>query len=111
MSVLAGFAGPIEKRSLNGVATDTLRQAIVTGALAPGAKLTETALANRMELSRGTVRAALHRLVSEGLVVQRPYAAWEVVSLTARDARELYTLRGALEVIGCTFGSGKYERA
>jgi DNA-binding GntR family transcriptional regulator len=52
-----------------------------------------------MQLSRGTVRAALDRLVSEGLVVQQPYSSWEVVQLTSRDARELYTLRGALEAL------------
>jgi DNA-binding GntR family transcriptional regulator len=52
-----------------------------------------------MDLSRGTVRAALHRLVTEGLVVQRPYAGWEVASLTSRDAWELYALRGALEAL------------
>jgi DNA-binding GntR family transcriptional regulator len=99
MSALADFSGPIEKRSLNGAAADSLRQAIVTGVLAPGARLTEVALARQMDLSRGTVRAALHRLVTEGLVVQRPYAAWEVASLTSRDAWELYTLRGALEAL------------
>jgi DNA-binding GntR family transcriptional regulator len=99
MPALAGLSGPIEKRSLNGAAADTLRQAIVTGTLAPGARLTEVALASKMALSRGTVRAALHRLVTEGLVVQRPYAGWEVASLTSRDAWELYTLRGALEAL------------
>jgi len=99
MSALASFSGPIEKRSLNEAAADMLRNAIITGSLAPGARLTEISLANRMGLSRGTIRAALHRLVSEGLVDQRPYAAWEVVRLTSRDARELYTLRGALEAL------------
>jgi len=76
MSALADFSVHIEKRSLNGAAADSLRQAIVTGIVAPGARLTEVALARQMDLSRGTVRAALHRLVTEGLVVQRPYAGW-----------------------------------
>jgi DNA-binding GntR family transcriptional regulator len=99
MPALAALSAPIEKRSLNDAAADQLRQAIVTGAVAPGARLTEVALAGRMNLSRGTIRAALHRLVTEGLVVQRPYAGWEVASLTSRDAWELYTLRGALEAL------------
>jgi len=99
MPALAALSAPIEKRSLNDAAADRLRQAIVTGAVAPGARLTEIALAGRMNLSRGTIRAALHRLVTEGLVVQRPYAGWEVASLTSRDAWELYTLRGALEAL------------
>jgi DNA-binding GntR family transcriptional regulator len=111
MSALAGFAGPIERRSLNGAATDMLRQAIITGMLAPGSRLTEIALASRMQLSRGTVRAALHRLVSEGLVVQRPYSSWEVVPLTSRDARELYTLRGALEALAARLAAENMDAA
>jgi DNA-binding GntR family transcriptional regulator len=99
MPALKALSTPIEKRSLNGAAADKIRQAIVTGAVAPGARLTEVALASRMNLSRGTIRAALHRLVTEGLVVQRPYAGWDVASLTSRDAWELYTLRGALEAL------------
>ena len=99
MSALGGFSGQIEKRSLDRAATDKLREAIINGTLAPGARLTEVALASGMGLSRGTVRAALYRLVSEGLVVQRPYASWKVMTLTSRDARELYTLRGALEAL------------
>ena len=78
MPALAALSAPIEKRSLNNAAADQLRQVIVTGAVAPGVRLTEVALAVRMNLSRGTIRAALQRLVTEGLVVQRPYAGWEV---------------------------------
>lgn len=99
MPVLAALSVPIEKRSLNDAACGKIREAIVTGAIAPGARLTEVALASRMALSRGTIRAALHRLVTEGLVVQHPYAGWEVATLTSRDAWELYTLRGALEAL------------
>ena len=99
MPALAALSAPIEKRSLNNAAADQLRQVIVTGAVAPGVRLTEVALAVRMNLSRGTIRAALQRLVTEGLVVQRPYAGWEVASLTSRDAWELYTLRGAFEAL------------
>lgn len=90
---------PVEKLSLNQVAADRLREAIVTGAIAPGTRLVELTLAGQMQLSRGTVRAALHGLVGEGLVVQRPYVGWEVLSLTSADAWELYTLRAALEAL------------
>ena len=99
MPALSALSSLIEKRSLNTTAADTIRQAIVTGAVAPGVRLTETSLASRMGLSRGTIRSALLRLVTEGLVVQRPYARWEVASLTSTDAWELYTLRAALEAL------------
>jgi DNA-binding GntR family transcriptional regulator len=111
MPALGALSDPIEKRSLNDAAADKIREAIVTGAIAPGARLTEVPLASRMNLSRGTIRAALHRLVTEGLVVQRPYAGWEVASLTSRDAWELYTLRGALEALAARLAAENMDAA
>src|SRR5262249_49947463 len=99
MSALAEFSAPVDKRSLDRAAADKLRQAIVAGKIAPGARLKEANLALQFQLSRGTVRTALHRLVAEGLVAQRPYSGWQVVSLSSHDAWELYTLRGSLEAL------------
>lgn len=87
----------IEKRSLEDQAADRLRGLIIAGELAAGARLTETPLAQRLGLSRGTVRAALRRLVAEGLVCQVPYAGYRVVEFTAEDFWEIFTLRAALE--------------
>jgi DNA-binding GntR family transcriptional regulator len=99
LSALAEFSAPINKRSLDRAAADKLRRAIVTGKIAPGTRLKEAELAMQFQLSRGTVRAALHRLVAEGLVTQRPYSGWQAVSLSSHDAWELYTLRGSLEAL------------
>jgi DNA-binding GntR family transcriptional regulator len=99
MSALVEFFAPVDKRSLDRAAADKLRRAIVAGEIAPGARLKEAHLATQFQLSRGTVRTALHRLVAEGLVAQRPYSGWQVVSLSAHDAWELYTLRGSLEAL------------
>jgi DNA-binding GntR family transcriptional regulator len=91
------ITGLVEKRSLDRAAADAIRQAITTGALTPGKRLTEVELSSNLDVSRGTIRAALQRLMSEGLVMQKPYSGWEVASLTSRDAWELYTLRSSLE--------------
>ncbi len=99
MPPFARALAPVEKQSLNQAAADRLRQAIVIGDIAPGTRLVEVALANHLHLSRGTIRSALHALVGEGLIVQRPYVGWEVASLTSTDAWELYTLRAALEAL------------
>lgn len=88
---------PVERRSLETRATDALRAAITARRFAPGDRLTEMQLSELLGISRGTVRSALHTLLAEGLLAQRPYAAWEVVELTRQDAWELFTLRGALE--------------
>lgn len=89
----------IRKKSVEALALDQLRAAIVGGTLAAGARLTEQDLSNRLGTSRATIRSALHHLVSEGLVAQVPYTGWMVVSMTARDARELVSLRASLECL------------
>jgi DNA-binding GntR family transcriptional regulator len=85
------------KRSAEAQATDLLRREIVKGAVVPGARLTEIKLAQKLGVSRATIRTALHQLTGEGLVVQTPYTGWAVMTLSAHDAWELYTLRASLE--------------
>lgn len=87
----------IERRSLADRAADAIRGMIVTGYCPPGSRITEQQFADRLGLSRGTIRAALRELAHEGLTEMKPYSGWSVVSLTAQDAMELSTLRGALE--------------
>jgi DNA-binding GntR family transcriptional regulator len=87
----------IDKSSLDVRAAAAIRQQIVAGVLVPGTRLTEMKLAADLALSRGTIRAALHQLVGEGLVEQVPYTGWAVARLGPRDLWELYTLRGSLE--------------
>ncbi|HEY9627283.1 MAG TPA: GntR family transcriptional regulator [Coleofasciculaceae cyanobacterium] len=88
---------PIIPRSLDMQVADVLRNEILSGALASGSRLLEIDLSERLNLSRGTIRAALQQLTYEGLVVQFPYRGCIVAGLTAQDAWELYTLRNALE--------------
>jgi DNA-binding GntR family transcriptional regulator len=87
----------VQRRSLDTQAADVLRDGIVRGQFAPGARLTEEALAESLEISRGTMRSALQKLAFEGLVRQMPYRGWVIPSLTPQDAWELYTLRASLE--------------
>ena len=54
---------------LRDVVFNTLRQAIITGEFAPGERLMEIALANRLGVSRTPVREAIRKLELEGLVV------------------------------------------
>jgi DNA-binding GntR family transcriptional regulator len=90
-------AEKLDRRSLDHRAADILRDRILSGELPPGHRLVETALAERLEISRGTLRAALRALTHEGLVTQVAYTKWMVPELSPEDAWELYTLRGSLE--------------
>lgn len=88
---------PIARLSAEAQATLSLREHILSGALKPGARLTETPLAEQLGIARATLRMGLHRLASEGIVVQIPYTGWQVVALSAQDVWELWTLRSSLE--------------
>src|SRR4029077_20628074 len=76
-----------------------LREGIVRGSLAPGARLVETEIAQRLGVSRTPVREALTRLEREGYVPTPPgkRARPTVASLTRDDVRELLYIVGELE--------------
>ncbi|MEX2500912.1 MAG: GntR family transcriptional regulator [Trueperaceae bacterium] len=74
-----------------------LRDAILEGDLRPGAPLTETALAEQLEVSRAPVREAIRILAKEGLIDSEPYRGSRVRTLDRRDVEEVYSLRGLHE--------------
>lgn len=92
-------SGPmrVERKSAEQQAVDNLRRFILSGGAQPGARLTEAALAEQLGVSRATTRTGMQRLAAEGILVQVPYTGWQVASITADDAWELWTLRGSLE--------------
>ncbi|MGQ0730347.1 GntR family transcriptional regulator [Acidovorax sp.] len=89
----------VQKRSTEVQAADSLRDAILSGAIPLGARLTEISAAQQLGVSRSTIRTALHQLVQEGLVIQTPYTGWSVMDLSSDDAWEVYTLRASLEAL------------
>jgi DNA-binding GntR family transcriptional regulator len=104
-------AQKIVKRSAEAQAADALRLLITGGGIALGARITETQLADEMGLSRATIRAALHQLSMEGLTTLVPYTGWTVVSLSSRDAWELYTLRLSLERLAAQLVATTLDRS
>ena len=100
MPALAALSAPMRSAVSIIPAADQLRQVIVTGAVAPGVRPAEVAGGPHEPFAGDYPRGAVQRLVTEGLVVQRPSAdAGNSASLTSRDAWELYTLRGAFEAL------------
>ncbi|HVA20642.1 MAG TPA: GntR family transcriptional regulator [Candidatus Micrarchaeia archaeon] len=89
----------IPSRSLADEVAARVREAIVTGSLAPGQHLRETDLATMFEVSRSPVRDALVQLDHEGLVRLRRHRGAVVVGLSVEDVDELYTLRVSLELL------------
>ena len=77
--------------------TRTLREAILTLRLVPGARLVERELVTQLGVSRTGVRAALQALESESLVVRGQRGVFSVAAVSADEARQIYEVRAALE--------------
>lgn len=78
---------------------ESLRNLIVRGQLAPGARIVETEVAERFGVSRTPVRAAFQRLEREGYVMASAthQARMTVAPLTREDVGELLEIVGELE--------------
>ena len=71
--------------------------AILAGRLRPGARLGEQALATLFEVSRTTVREALIRLETRGLVHASARRGWFVVEPSVDDVLQAFQARRAIE--------------
>ncbi|MFT7527455.1 MAG: DNA-binding GntR family transcriptional regulator [Arenicella sp.] len=77
--------------------TNTLRDAIITGEMAQGSKLSETKLAQQLDVSRGPLREAIRRLEGMNLVRHIPQQGARVVELSVGFILQIYDAREALE--------------
>ena len=82
---------------LRDVVFNTLRRAIITGEFAPGERLREISLANRLGVSRTPVREAIRKLELEGLVIMIPRKGAQVAKITEKSLRDVIEIRCVLE--------------
>lgn len=83
--------------TLSSELTITLRDAIITGEIEQGAKLSETKLATELDVSRGPLREALRNLEGMNLVHSVPQQGSRVVVLRPDTVLQIYDAREALE--------------
>jgi len=76
---------------------DSVREAIIQGALKPGTKLSEPELAKQFGISRTPIREAFRQLDSEGFLKIIPRRGARVVPLTEKDVVEFYEVKAVLE--------------
>src|SRR5678815_2199597 len=74
-----------------------LRQLIVEGAIAPGAKLNERALAEQLHVSRTPLREAIRMLAAEGLVDLLPNRGAVAAQLSALSIADTFEVVAGLE--------------
>ena len=98
-TAVKGRLTPIRRETFSSQIAANLRHAIISGEIEAGSPITEMELAARFGVSRGPLREAMGLLVSEGLLVTAPYRGTRVLKLAAKDVREIYTLRTALETL------------
>lgn len=75
-----------------------LRRAILSGDVAPGTPVPVDEVADVFGVSRIPIRESLKTLIGEGLVDHQPRAGYTVARLTPQEFRELYVVRGVLEM-------------
>ncbi|MCR3721447.1 MULTISPECIES: GntR family transcriptional regulator [Prauserella salsuginis group] len=93
---------PVNRESTAAIIARRLREAIMAGTLAPGTQLGEADLASRFQVSRGPLREAMQRLVSEGLLRSERHRGLFVIDLEPSDIQDIYTARSAVERAAAT---------
>lgn len=78
-------------------AQQRLRELILRGELAAGARIAELALVDLLGVSRTPIRSALMRLEQEGLLEVLPTGGYAVRTFSEREVADAIELRGTLE--------------
>lgn len=79
------------------IAAHTITKGISSGRFAPGEKLNEVALAEKLGVSRNTLREAFALLSGQGLLTRIPHRGVFIARPSVEDLRDLYRARAVLE--------------
>jgi DNA-binding GntR family transcriptional regulator len=90
---------PLNRRTLHDELVGRVRDLIIEGQLAPGARIHEGQLGQALGVSRTPLREALKFLASEGLVDLVPGRGAVVHKLTAQNVRDMLDVLGAIETL------------
>lgn len=78
---------------------DELRRVILAGTEAPGTALTEVSVSTKYDVARPTAKAALERLIADGLLVRGGRRVGALVPrLDTGDINDLYSTRATIEI-------------
>ncbi len=99
MTDTADLALPVDRQTLPAAIAEQLRELIIQGDLAPGARLNERQLCERMDVSRTPLREALRLLANDGLVAVVPNRGAFVAHMSPDAVRQSFEIMGALEAL------------
>ena len=86
-----------DRYSLRGRVYESIREDILNGKYPQNTELKETAIGTELGVSRTPVREALRQLELEGLVTIIPNRGAFVNGITAKDVKDIYSIRSILE--------------
>jgi DNA-binding GntR family transcriptional regulator len=87
----------IPRQALHQEVATRLRQRIIEGELAPGVKLNERELSERLKVSRTPLREAIKMLAAEGLVELLPNRGAVVAQMSEQDVIDTFEVIAGLE--------------
>jgi len=102
---------PVRFKSTADYATAEIRQLILSGELASGARLDQVELARKLEVSRHPVRQAIERLAERGFVSLSPHRSAVVAEISGEDMRYLYDVRRVLEPLAIREAFSRFDEA
>lgn len=76
---------------------ENIRDAIISGSMVPGSRVSEPELAERYGISRTPIREAFRQLESEGYLTVIPRKGAVVSSFAQKDVEEFYAIKSILE--------------
>ena len=97
----------IDRRPLHDEVAGRLRALITEGQIAPGQRLNERVLCERLGVSRTPLREAFKVLAAERLIELNPNRGARVVELAAGDVAHLFEVMAALEGLSGELAAGR----
>jgi DNA-binding GntR family transcriptional regulator len=92
-----GASSPSRYRTKVDLAFEGLQQAILTGVIKPGERLTIAQLSEQLEMSSTPIREAIRLLEADGVITNKPHRGSTVATITPEEAEELYLIRAPVE--------------
>jgi len=94
---LPPIEGAVSRELLSDKVYTVLRNAILSGAWAPGSRIVESEIARQLSVSQAPAREALKKLAYEGIVVSIPRRGTYVTEISESEAVIGRKLRGMIE--------------
>ena len=107
----AGSLGALAQETLSDRVTEALSEQIVSGRLAPGQRVDLGFLASKWGVSVTPVRDAAKQLESLGFLKVLPRRGVFVAELSAKEVKDIFDLRAALETMAVRLATPRIPRA